>query len=183
MHSRSDQLRARLASSLALAALLAVSACGASEQLSATDNAPAAPACKLSLTDEPTVTALAQYRGQVVYVDFWASWCGPCRQSFPFMNQLQTEFGKQGLTVLAVNLDEEGSDAQSFLASHPAQFKVAGGANQECAAAFQVEAMPSSYLVDRAGKVRYIHHGFRAGDAELLHGLAATLLAEPVVAP
>jgi thiol-disulfide isomerase/thioredoxin len=168
---------------LALSALLASVACGAAEQLSPADGAPAAPACKLAIDKEPSAADLAHYRGQVVYVDFWASWCGPCRQSFPFMNQLQSDFGDKGLTVVAVNLDEEVSDAQSFLASHPASFNVAGGANQECAASFHVEAMPSSYLIDRAGKVRYIHHGFRSGDAELLHGLAATLVAEPASAP
>lgn len=173
----------RLLAPLLLVTLLAPFNSGAAEQLAAADQAPAAPACKLAVTNEPTATELAQYRGQVVYVDFWASWCGPCRQSFPFMNQLQSDFGSQGLTVVALNLDEEAGDAQTFLASHPASFKVAGGANQDCAAAFHVEAMPSSYLVDRAGKVRYIHHGFRAGDAELLHGLTASLVAEPAAGP
>ncbi|MCC6710459.1 MAG: TlpA family protein disulfide reductase [Gammaproteobacteria bacterium] len=168
---------------LALAALLASASGQAAEQLAAAQDAPAAPACKLSLDKDAAPAELAQYRGQVVYVDFWASWCGPCRQSFPFMNQMQSDFGDKGLTVVAVNLGEEASDAQSFLANPAASFKIAGGANQECAAAFHVEAMPSSYLIDRAGKVRYIHHGFRTGDAELLRTLTATLLAEPATTP
>ncbi len=183
MVSRLQTSSTRLVPPLLLVALLVSFGSGAAEQLAAADNAPAAPACKLAVTNAPTATELAQYHGQVVYVDFWASWCGPCRQSFPFMNQLQSDFGDQGLTVVALNLDEEASDAQAFLASHPASFKIATGANQACASSFHVEAMPSSYLIDRAGKVRYIHHGFRAGDAELLHGLAASLLAEPVAAP
>lgn len=173
----------RRLAALALTALLASASCTAAEQLAAAQDAPAAPACKLSLDQDATPGELAQYRGQVVYVDFWASWCGPCRQSFPFMNQLHSELGDKGLTVLAINLDEEAADAQSFLANHAASFKVVGGANQDCAAAFNVEAMPSSYLIDRAGKLRYVHHGFRAGDAEVLRTLAASLLAEPAATP
>lgn len=183
MYSGSNRFKARLASTLSLLALFLCAGGAAAETLTAADAAPVAPACKLALNNDTTVSELAQLRGQVVYVDFWASWCGPCRQSFPFMNQLQTELGDKGLAVIAVNLDEEAGDAQSFLANHPASFKVAGGANQECASAFQVGAMPSSYLIDRTGKVRYIHHGFRSGDAELLRGLATTLLAEPAAAP
>lgn len=178
MHSGSTQATARAARALLLMLLVAAE-CGAAEQLTPSASAPVAPACALAIADEAKVSELADYRGQVVYVDFWASWCGPCRQSFPFMNQLQSELGAQGLAVVALNLDEEASDAASFLAKHAASFKIAGGANQACAQAFQVEAMPSSYLIDRAGKVRYIHHGFRAGDAEQLRALATTLLAEP----
>ena len=83
------------------------------------------------------------------------------------MNQLQADFANQGLTVLALNLDEEASAAQSFLLEHPARFKIADGTNQACATSFHVEAMPSSYLIVRAGKVRYIHHGFRDGDVNV----------------
>lgn len=179
MHPGPIESTARFVATLSLTALLAFAQGAVAEQLTGADVAPVAPACKLSVGDDAALGELAQLRGQVVYVDFWASWCGPCRQSFPFMNQLQTDLGGKGLTVLAVNLDEEAADAQGFLAKHPASFKVAGGANQDCASAFHVEAMPSTYLVDRAGKVRYIHHGFRGGDAELLRGLTASLLAEP----
>ncbi len=179
MHSTSTQATARRTAALLLALLHTTGVCGAAEQLTPADSAPVAPVCALAIADDAKVTELADYRGQVVYVDFWASWCGPCRQSFPFMNHLHSELGAQGLAVVALNLDEEPSDAAGFLAKHAASFKIANGANQACAQAFQVEAMPSSYLIDRAGKVRYIHHGFRAGDAEQLRALAATLLAEP----
>ena len=169
--------------SFALAALMVSSLATAADPLLPAAQAPAAPACKLTVQGEQAPAGLDKFLGQVLYVDFWASWCGPCRQSFPFMNQLQSALGAKGLSVVAINLDEEATDAQTFLASHAASFKVVGGANQECAAAFHVEAMPSSYLIDRAGKVRYIHHGFRAGDAELLQGLAASLVAEPAATP
>jgi thiol-disulfide isomerase/thioredoxin len=174
-----DEMKPRCVPPLLLAALFATASCDAAESLTAAQDAPAAPACKFSIDKAAAPVDLGRYRGQVVYVDFWASWCGPCRQSFPFMNEMHNELGAKGLTVLAVNLDEEAGDAQSFLAKHPASFQVAGGDNQACASAFQVEAMPSSYFVDRAGKVRYVHHGFRGGDAQLLRGLAAILLAEP----
>ena len=175
--------RSRPILSFVLAALMVPSLATAADQLLPAAQAPVTPACTLTVQGEQAPTGLDKFRGQVVYVDFWASWCGPCRQSFPFMNQLQAEFADQDLAVLAINLDEEASEAQTFLASHPASFKVVGGANQECASSFHVEAMPSTYLIDRAGKVRYIHHGFRAGDVELLRGLAASLVAEPVAAP
>jgi thiol-disulfide isomerase/thioredoxin len=165
--------------SFAFCALLLPGLAAAAEQLLSPDQAPGAPSCALTVQGDAGPTGLDKFLGQVVYVDFWASWCGPCRMSFPFMNELQAEFAAQGLVVLAVNLDEEAADAQSFLDGHPASFKVATGTNQECATGFHVEAMPSSYLIDRAGRVRYIHHGFRAGDAQALHTLAATLIAEP----
>jgi len=183
MTSPSTSPHARPALAMALCALMFVDLAGAAEQLLPAAGALPAPACKLAIANEPDAANLAHYRGQVVYVDFWASWCGPCRQSFPFMNQLHSQLGDKGLAVLAINLDEEAEDAQRFLASHPAQFRVAGGANQACASAFQVEAMPSSYLVDRNGRVRYIHHGFRAGDGQRLQELAARLVAEPATTP
>lgn len=183
MSSRSHWSPTRHGLFWALTALLLSSQAKAAEQLLSAAQAPAAPACTLALQGDAAPATLDKFRGQVVYVDFWASWCGPCRQSFPFMDQLQSNLGDKGLTVVAVNLDEEAGDAQTFLASHPASFKIAGGSNAQCAANFHVEAMPSSYLIDRAGKVRYIHHGFRAGDAQRLQGLAASLVAEPVTTP
>lgn len=164
---------------LLLLTLLSPVSALAADALRSAEQAIAAPACPLVIDTPGAPRALAELHGRVVYLDFWASWCGPCRQSFPFMNTLQTELGEQGLAVVAVNLDEETADAASFLAAHPARFQVAGGDNTACASAFQVEAMPSSYLVDRAGRVRLVHHGFRAGDAETLRARIEALLAEP----
>ncbi len=161
------------------AAALALLALACASQADDGGAHPAAPACKLALSGDAAPSDLAALRGQVVYLDFWASWCGPCRQSFPFMNELQTALGPKGLAVVAVNLDEEAVDAQDFLARHPASFRVAGGDNHACAEAFQVEAMPSTYLIDRAGQVRVVHHGFRGGDAAELRTALETLLAEP----
>ena len=107
----------------------------------------------------------------------------PLLAILPFKNQLQADFADQGLTVLAINLDEETSDAQSFLAGHPTHFKIADGTNQACATSFHVEAMPSSYLIDRTGKVGYIDHGFRTGDAGALRAMATSLVGEPIATP
>ncbi|MGE0861537.1 MAG: TlpA family protein disulfide reductase [Gammaproteobacteria bacterium] len=164
---------------LLLTALLAPFTALATDALATAEQAVAAPACPLLIDATSAPKALAELQGQVVYLDFWASWCGPCRQSFPFMNTLQTELGAKGLAVVAVNLDEEAADAAKFLAAHPAQFQVAGGDNTACASAFKVEAMPSSYLIDRAGRVRLVHHGFRAGDTATLRARIEALLAEP----
>lgn len=137
-----------------------------------------APQCALAPVREGQRIDLQQYRGKVVYVDFWASWCGPCAQSFPFMNNLQRDLRGRGLQVVGVNLDEEPEDAQSFLARRPAQFTIAMDGDRTCARNFGVKAMPSSYLVDRNGVVRHVHLGFRAGEAEQLRNVVEQLLAE-----
>ncbi len=114
---------------------------------------------------------LADYRGKVVYLDFWASWCAPCRKSFPWMNELKQRFAGQGLEVLAVNVDSQRSDAEAFLAAHPAAFTVAFDDQGKTASIYQVKGMPSSYLIDREGKVRQVHLGFRDDQKQELEGL------------
>jgi peroxiredoxin len=94
------------------------------------------------------------------------------------MNNLEQEFKDKGLQILAVNMDENLTDAHDFLAKHPAKFTVLNDKDQQCAKAFEVKAMPSSYLIDRNGVIRYEHLGFRSGDAEELKTLIKQLLAE-----
>lgn len=137
-----------------------------------------APDCALVLSDQDPAM-LSALRGQVVYLDFWASWCGPCALSFPFMNNLEAAYRARGLRVVAVNMDERGEDAQRFLQRRPANFAVAEGDNTPCARAFGVPGMPATYLIDRNGIVRHTHSGFRRGDAERLRAEVETLLAEP----
>ncbi|MDP2901619.1 MAG: TlpA disulfide reductase family protein, partial [Methylovulum sp.] len=136
------------------------------------------PDCLLASAKESTRYNLKQYQGKVLYVDFWASWCGPCAKSFPFLNQLNHGLKARGLQVIGINLDENPDDAQAFLAKYPADFIVATGDNQQCATDFGVKAMPSSYLVDRKGHIRHIHLGFRAGEARELETLVEQLLVE-----
>ncbi|MFG6486218.1 choice-of-anchor D domain-containing protein [Roseateles sp. BYS78W] len=111
---------------------------------------------------------LAQYRGKVVWLDFWASWCGPCKQSFGWMNDMQARYAAAGLQVLAVNVDARSADAQKFLAEHPAQFAVALDANGATPRSFQVKGMPTSVLIGPDGRVIAVHQGFREAErAEL----------------
>ena len=105
--------------------------------------------------------ALAKLRGGVVYVDFWASWCGPCKRSFPWMNEMTRKYGSQGLTIVAVNVDKKREDAEKFLKLAPAEFIVVFDPAGTAPPAWQVKSMPSSYLVDAAGKVVLVENGFR----------------------
>ncbi|MBM4207812.1 MAG: TlpA family protein disulfide reductase [Gammaproteobacteria bacterium] len=129
---------------------------------------------------QPAGATLNQYKGKVIYVDFWASWCGSCAKSFPFLNDLHTRYKDQGLQIVAVNLDENIDDANSFIAKHPAGFPVMTDATKQCAKDFDVKAMPSSYIVDRKGVVRHIHLGFNPGEAEDLQKIVEKLLNEKV---
>ena len=111
---------------------------------------------------------LQQYQGKVVYLDFWASWCVPCKHSFPWMNRMQGRFANDGLVVIAVNLDEDRSQAEQFLREHPAQFKIIFDPEGKLAETYKVQGMPSSYLFDRNGKLIYSHIGFKEREANVL---------------
>lgn len=115
-----------------------------------------------------TPVDLSTYRGKVVYVDFWASWCAPCRQSFPWMNAMQRQFGKDGFTVVAVNMDQVRAEADTFLKSYPAEFTVRFDPEGQLAQKFKVRGMPTSVLIDREGKTLLVHEGFRSKDPAAL---------------
>jgi cytochrome c biogenesis protein CcmG/thiol:disulfide interchange protein DsbE len=100
-------------------------------------------------------------KGQYIYIDYWASWCGPCRQSFPWMNALQAKLGPKGLKVVAVNVDAKRADADKFLVHTPAQFTVAYDPQGLSAKALAIKTMPTSMLVSPEGKVLFVHSGFR----------------------
>jgi len=109
---------------------------------------------------------LAKYKGKVVYLDFWASWCVPCRHSFPWMNKMNNELTDKGLVVIGVNLDEERAAADSFLKSIPADFKVIYDPKGDLATKYNVKGMPSAYIFDRSGKLVKTHIGFKNKDAD-----------------
>lgn len=138
------------------------------------------PNCVLSPLDKNTNTNLASYKGKVIYVDFWASWCGPCAKSFPFLNEMHQQLHDQGLEIVGVNLDENSDDAKGFLTNYPANFTVLADVSKQCAKDFTVKAMPSSYIIDRKGTIHHIHMGFRAGEAEEVRTLVENLLKETV---
>lgn len=98
--------------------------------------------------------------GKVVLVDFWASWCSPCKASFPVLNTLQEKFAAQGLIVLAINEDESADAMKKFLKEHPAVFTVLHDAGHKLVQSAGVESMPTSYLIDRNGIIRFHHNGF-----------------------
>jgi thiol-disulfide isomerase/thioredoxin len=111
---------------------------------------------------------LADYQGKVVYLDFWASWCVPCRVSFPILNGLYQSYHQQGFEVVGINLDEEPEAALRFLKDNPVDFSVLRDIQGDVPKSYQVEAMPTSFLIDKKGLVRHIHTGFsRADEAEL----------------
>jgi len=125
---------------------------------------------------------LNKYRGQIVYVDFWASWCQPCRKSFTWMNKMQNLYGKEGFKVIAINLDESRSKANKFLQQIPANFDVAFDPQGNTAEAYRVKAMPSSYLIDKNGKLVYANIGFRGNDEDTLEVKIRNLIRESTVA-
>ena len=108
---------------------------------------------------------LAPVSGKVVWVDFWASWCVPCRRSFPWMNAMHRKYGPEGLQIIAVNLDKERAPADGFLAEVPAEFSLRFDPAGTLAEKFGVQAMPSSYLLAADGTVLASHFGFRTADA------------------
>jgi cytochrome c biogenesis protein CcmG/thiol:disulfide interchange protein DsbE len=121
---------------------------------------------------------LDQFRGRVVYLDFWASWCGPCKQSFPWMQAMRDTYDRQGLTVIAVNLDMSRVDAEKFLHQFNPTFDVRFDPTGKLAESYQVHVMPSSVLIDRHGVTRFTHEGFRPVDGAVFEAQVQQLLAE-----
>lgn len=99
-------------------------------------------------------------------IDFWASWCTPCRLSFPWMNSLHKRLSERGLRILAINLDRRREDAVRFLSAHPARFEIALDPTAQSASALNIQAMPTSMLLGRDSVIRWTHKGFRESDTE-----------------
>jgi len=109
---------------------------------------------------DPRSFNLSEYKGKVVYLDFWASWCGPCKLSFPYMEDLKNRFGDQGLVIVADDLDQDRANAEAFLDRHGDDIHVLFDQKGILASRFKVSEMPTTVLIDRNGKVRYVHKGF-----------------------
>jgi cytochrome c biogenesis protein CcmG/thiol:disulfide interchange protein DsbE len=137
------------------------------------------PAPELNLPGLGADLNLASLRGKVVYLDFWASWCAPCRLSFPFMNDMLAKYQAKGLVVVAVNLDAKRESADRFLAQIPARFAVAFDAKGDSARRYEVKAMPSTFLVGRDGRVLATHRGFRDEDRKSLEALVVQAIGAP----
>ena len=160
---------------LACALALAFAPCVLAVEAGAT-----APELAVARLDEPAQPlSLASLRGSVVYVDFWASWCVPCRLSMPALDALYKQNRARGFAVVGVNKDVSAADARRFLVKVPVTFALATDAQDAAARAFDVKAMPSGYLIDRKGVVRKVHRGFTAETAETLAREVDALLKEP----
>jgi len=105
-------------------------------------------------------------KGKVVLLDFWASWCDPCRDSFPVMDELTKRYGSQGFVIIAVNVDEKKADMDDFLAKHHASFSIVRDAGQKLVEKTEIATMPTSFLIDANGKVRFVHSGFKGNETK-----------------
>jgi cytochrome c biogenesis protein CcmG/thiol:disulfide interchange protein DsbE len=121
---------------------------------------------------------LSAYKGKVVYLDFWASWCAPCRLSFPFMRSMNATYGSRNFVVVAVNLDRDHGAAQAFLQRYGGGVPVLYDPTGKIASEYKVGTMPTSVLIGRDGKVRYVHRGYFANKTAEYQQHIAALVAE-----
>jgi peroxiredoxin len=123
------------------------------------------PAPAFTLTDLSGVsTALSQYKGQVVMVNFWATWCGPCQQEMPLLDQMYKKFKPAGFTLIGVNVDKDAPPVKDLLARKPVSFPVLLDPTNGVSKAYHLDEMPSSVIIDRNGTIRYVHRGYKPGD-------------------
>jgi cytochrome c biogenesis protein CcmG, thiol:disulfide interchange protein DsbE len=116
-----------------------------------------------SASASPALSVLQPYRGKPVYVDFWASWCVPCAQSFPWLNEMKRRYGDE-IQFVGVNVDEQRRDADRFLQRHPAHFALLFDPAGALASHFALEGMPSALILDADGQVLWRHSGFRTAE-------------------
>ena len=138
----------------------------------------AAPQCPDAKYSDQTELNFSKYKGRVLLVDFWATWCPPCKKSMPFLNHLHNEYHARDFEVLAINVDEDSDEAKNFLTSNPIDYPTTFDPNGSCPQTFEVKAMPSSYLVDKDGVIRYIHLGFRDEDKSIIEKQIVDLIAQ-----
>ncbi len=122
------------------------------------------PAPQFTLPGTSGEINLADYKGKVVYLDFWASWCSPCRDSFPWMNKMQAKYQEKGVVFLAVNVDRKKKDAEDFLVNNPAKFPVVFDPKGTVPKLYDVMGMPTAFLIGKDGNIRHFHIGFHETD-------------------
>lgn len=122
------------------------------------------------------MVSLDQLKGQVVMLNFWASWCGPCRQEMPLLDQMHKRYSSLGFTLLGVNVEANTQDAEKWLTQTPVTFPVLFDKENKVSKLYDVSAMPSTVFIDRKGNVRYLHRGYKSGDeSEYLNQIRALL--------
>lgn len=122
---------------------------------------------------------LSQYKGKVVMLNFWASWCGPCRKEMPLMDQIYKKYTAAGFVLLGVNVDTDSTDAQKFLTQVPVSFPIAYDRENKVSKMYDVAAMPSTVFIDRKGHVRQLHRGYKEGDENEYLSEIRSLIREP----
>ena len=140
---------------------------------------PAAHASKAPVFELPGNSgsvSLKKYKNQVVVVDFWASWCVPCKYSFPWMNEMQERYGEDGFKVIGINVDKDKAMAEKFLEHVPASFDIAYDPEGEVADLYSLKVMPSSFLIDRDGNLVHAHKGFKTNDGSRMEDMIRDLL-------
>ena len=147
---------------LALILLCSTVVTGAAMRADVTPSA--APTFRLPLRGGHEPLTLERLRGQVVMVNFWASWCEPCRTEFPLLDQMYRKYKGAGFTLLGVNVEPDAAKAEEFLARTPVSFPIAYDADSRVSQQYRVSGMPSTLLIDRRGQLRWVHRGYKAGD-------------------
>lgn len=125
-----------------------------------------------------TPLSLAQYKGQVVMLNFWASWCVPCRQEMPLLDSIQKKYGKLGFTLIGVNVEPDSKAANAVLEKIPVSFPIVYDTESKVSKAYNVGGMPSSIFIDRKGQVRVLHKGYKPGDENAYMDQIRTLIRE-----
>ena len=134
---------------------------------------------EFSLPDaQGNTVALGDYEGQVVLINFWASWCGPCREEMPLLEALHQRYEPLGFTMLGVNVEEDSALADKFLKSTSVSFPILYDRNNEVSKLYEVIAMPSTVILDKQGTLRYVHHGYEPGYENDYQDQIRTLLRE-----
>lgn len=142
------------------------------------NNAPDFSLPSLQGTSKKEGVMMRDFRGKVVYVDFWASWCGPCRKSMPVLEEIRAKFKDKGFEVVAINVDESTDDALRFLKKYPVSYPILLDPKGKTPELYKVEGMPTAYIVDKAGVIRYVHTGFQDHDREKIEKTITKLLAK-----
>lgn len=121
---------------------------------------------------------LSDFRGQVVLINFWATWCGPCRQEMPKLDELYKRYKRAGVAVWGVNVEDDSSLAENFLKNNPVDFPVLYDVSSEVSELYNVDAMPTTVIVDRNGKMRHLHRGYKPGYEKIYRQQIKELLKE-----
>jgi thiol-disulfide isomerase/thioredoxin len=150
MNTSTKSLRALLVAALIAMPALAV--------------APSGPAPRFSLNSMAgKMVSLDQYKGQVVMINFWASWCGPCRQEMPILEKLHTKYKPMGFSMIGVNVEPDSELAKNWLKATPVTFPILFDTKSEVSKLYSVPGMPTTVIVDRKGNLRWMHQGYKPG--------------------